>query len=88
MVEQLYQCRIPMGTQWCLIGSPFEICSSLDSTKNAHQNMTPDFAKNMHRGGSAKAQATLGSMGLRYLELTSWVLPVPYSYGHSVVLDW
>ena len=33
MMEQPYQCRIPMGTRWCLIGSPLESCSSLDSTK-------------------------------------------------------
>jgi len=48
-------------------------------------------------GGSAKVQAMLGSMGLRYAgsDVPGWrvtmmelVIPVPYSYGHSVVLDW
>ena len=51
----------------------------------------------MHRGGSAKVQAMLGSMGLRYAgsDVPGWrvammelVIPVPFSYGHSVVLDW
>ena len=31
-----------------------------------HTKIWPLIAKNMHRGGSAKVQAMLGSMGLRY----------------------
>jgi len=80
MMELASQGRIPMGTRWCLIGSPIESCSSPDFTK-MHTKIWPLIAKNMHRGGSAKNTSYAGGQWdygtLRWLSLESYQCRIP-----------